>query len=251
VAEEFIKEVSKAQGFADSVVRHMGGKVATFGSFKLGVVGPGSDIDTLVVAPANISADDFFSKFPEMLERKSPEGAVTELTAKPDAHAPIITLKYQGVDLDLIFGRIAVLKSIPRELNMTDIDLLRGLSDQEVRSLNGIRVADEMLSLVPEQGVFRTALRAIKLWSSRRAIAGNIYGFPGGVAWAILVARVCQLYPKATASVVVLKFFRILEKWQWPMPVVLKPIEYSSRYGNLKVWNPKVFFSFPGIIILL
>ncbi len=212
----------------------------TFGSFKLGVIGPGSDIDTLVVAPSNITAEDFFSTFPEILQKMAPNGAITELTLKPEAFAPLITLKYQGVDIDLLFGRIAVHNQIKKDLSMTTQDLLRGLTDQEVRSLNGVRVADEMLNLVPEQGVFRTALRAIKLWSMRRAIAGNIYGFPGGVAWAILVARICQLYPKATASTVVLKFFRILEKWQWPMPVVLKHIDYTTKIGNLKVWNSKV-----------
>jgi poly(A) polymerase len=212
----------------------------TFGSFKLGVIGPGSDIDTLVVTPSNITAEDFFLTFPEILQKMAPEGAIADLTLKPEAFAPIITLKYQGVDIDLQFGRIAIHNQIKKDLVMTTQDLLRGLTDQEVRALNGVRVADEMLSLVPEQGVFRTALRAIKLWSTRRAISGNIYGFPGGVAWAILVARVCQLYPKATASTVVMKFFRILEKWQWPMPVVLKHIDYNTRIGNLKVWNSKV-----------
>jgi poly(A) polymerase len=80
----------------------------TFGSFKLGVIGPGSDIDTLVVAPSNITAEDFFSTFPDLLQKMAPEGAITDLTLKPEAFAPIITLRYQGVDIDLQFGRIAI-----------------------------------------------------------------------------------------------------------------------------------------------
>lgn len=63
-------------------------------------------------------------------------------------------------------------------------------------------------------------------------------GFPGGVAWAMLVARVCQLYPHATGSVIVGKFFRIMNKWAWPQPVLLKPIEDGPL--QMKVWNPKV-----------
>jgi poly(A) polymerase len=221
-------------------VKSLGGKIVTFGSFKLGVIGPGSDIDTLVVCPSMVTIEDFFAIFPEVLQRMAPEGSIAELTLKPDAFAPIITVKYNGVDLDLLFGRIAIHKQIKKDLEMTTPDLLRGLTDQEVRQLNGVRVAEEMLNLVPEQGVFRTALRAVKLWSSRRGIAGNMFGFPGGIVWAILVARVCQLYPKATASTIVFKFFRILEVWQWPMPVMLKHIDYTTRIGNLKVWNPKV-----------
>jgi hypothetical protein len=38
-------------------------------------------------------------------------------------------------------------------------------------------------------------------------------GFLGGVAWAMMVARVCQLYPNATASTVVTQFFRIMGQW--------------------------------------
>lgn len=63
-------------------------------------------------------------------------------------------------------------------------------------------------------------------------------GFPGGVAWAMLVARVCQLYPQATGSVIIGKFFRIISKWGWPQPVVLKEIESGPL--QVRVWNPKV-----------
>ena len=72
-----------------------------------------------------------------------------------------------------------------------------------------------------------------------RAIYANKMGFPGGVAWAMLVARVCQLYPKATSSVIISKFFRIIGAWQWPKPVLLKHME-SGPNLNVRVWNPQV-----------
>ncbi|CZT51721.1 probable PAP1-poly(A) polymerase [Rhynchosporium secalis] len=237
ITEEFVRHVTRAQGKPDAIAKAAGGKIETFGSFKLGVIGPGSDIDTLVVVPKHITKDEFFQTFPEILLKMAPEGSITEFMAKPDAYVPIMTFKYSGIDLDILFGRIAGLSQIPRDLKMVESDLLRGLEGEEARSLNGVRVADEMLSLVPQPNVFRTALRTIKLWSARRAIAGNIYGFPGGVAWAILVARVCQLYPKATGSTIVMKFFKIVDKWPWPEPVLLKQIEAGKL--NLQVWNPK------------
>jgi poly(A) polymerase len=38
-------------------------------------------------------------------------------------------------------------------------------------------------------------------------------GFFGGVAWAIVVARVCQMFPNAAAGAIVYKFFVIMNEW--------------------------------------
>ena len=46
-----------------------------------------------------------------------------------------------------------------------------------------------------------------------KGIYSNALGFLGGVSWAMLVARVCQLYPNAAPSTLVLKFFLVFSKW--------------------------------------
>jgi poly(A) polymerase len=74
-------------------------------------------------------------------------------------------------------------------------------------------VTDEILRLVPDIPTFRMALRCIKFWAQRRAIYSNVLGFLGGVAWAMLVAKVCQMYPKAVASTIVSKFFLVFDQW--------------------------------------
>lgn len=195
------------------------------------------------MAPKNVTHEDFFKYFPDLLLKMAPEGSITNLSAVQDAFVPIIKFEYSGISIDLIFSRIDVLNSVPKDLSLLKMELLKGLNEIELRSLNGTRVTDEILTLVPQKSTFRTALRGIKLWAQRRAIYANIMGFPGGVAWAMLVARVCQLYPKATPSVIILKFFKIMEKWQWPMPVLLKPIENHGPI-NARVWNPKVSLAF-------
>lgn len=79
----------------------------------------------------------------------------------------------------------------------------------------------------------------------------------GGVAWAMLVARICQLYPNAVAGAIVNRFFVIMYQWlgwlqlttgvfahyanacrDWPQPVILKTIEEGPP--TFRVWNPKV-----------
>ena len=48
---------------------------------------------------------------------------------------------------------------------------------------------------------------------SEHGIYSNVLGFLGGVSWAMLVARTCQLYPNAAASTLVEKFFLVFSKW--------------------------------------
>ncbi|KAG9517080.1 Poly(A) polymerase, partial [Aureobasidium melanogenum] len=240
VTIEFVKHVGRTKGLSDSVLQNAGGKVFTFGSYRLGVFSPGSDIDTLVVAPKHVSREDFFEHFRTILEAMSPAGAIEKCTAVPEAHVPIMKLVYQGIEIDLIFARLQ-LNSIPSNLDLEDNSLLRGLDEVDLRSVNGTRVTDDVLRLVPQEKTFRHALRCIKLWASRRAIYGNIIGFPGGIAWAIMVARIAQLYPHACGSLIVARFFQLMRNWQWPMPVMLKTIESGPLDHTAKIWNPKIY----------
>ncbi|QDS77569.1 hypothetical protein FKW77_001384 [Venturia effusa] len=238
VTEAFVKHVAEKRNLAPSVVQNGGGKVATFGSYRLGVFGPGSDIDTLVVGPKFVTRDDFFMYFPEMLEKMSPDGAVEESTPVQDAYVPIIKMAYQGIQIDLIYVHLSS-TSVSPTVELTDNTLLRGLDDTDLRSINGVRVTDEILQLVPNTKAFRHALRAVKLWANQRAIYSNITGFPGGVAWAMMVARVCQLYPMAVGSVLIGKFFHLIWTWPWPRPVQLKTYEKGTI--EAKEWNPKLY----------
>ena len=107
--------------------------------------------------------------------------------------------------------------------------------------MNGCRVTDAILSLVPDvdsKEAFKTALRMIKLWAKNRGIYSNAMGYLGGVSWAILVARTCQLYPNACASTVVHKFFRVFTQWEWPKPIMLKIFEENIL--KMQVWDARL-----------
>uniref|UniRef100_A0AAQ5XR08 Poly(A) polymerase n=1 Tax=Amphiprion ocellaris TaxID=80972 RepID=A0AAQ5XR08_AMPOC len=232
--KEWIAEISELKNLPPSAISCVGGKIFTFGSYRLGVHTKGADIDALCVAPRHVERSDFFQSFFEKLKQHE---EIKDLRAVEDAFVPVIKFKFDGIEIDLLFARLA-LQSIPDNLDLRGDSILRNLDIRCIRSLNGCRVTDEILYLVPNKENFRLTLRAIKLWAKRRGIYSNMLGFLGGVSWAMLVARTCQLYPNAVAATLVHKFFLVFSKWEWPNPVLLKQPEDSNL--NLPVWDPRV-----------
>jgi hypothetical protein len=57
---------------------------------------------------------------------------------------------------------------VPVDLDLTDDRILVGADERNARSLNGSRVTDSMLNLVPDVETFRDTLRAIKVWAKRQ-----------------------------------------------------------------------------------
>lgn len=67
LVKQFVRAASLTRGLSEAAANAAGGKIFTFGSYRLGVHGPGSDIDTLCVVPKHVSRDDFFDVFEPML----------------------------------------------------------------------------------------------------------------------------------------------------------------------------------------
>jgi len=233
LVRKWIREVSVQKNMPETLADTVGGKIFTFGSYRLGVHNKGADIDTLCVAPRHILREDYFTSFLEMLRLQE---EVTDLRPVPDAYVPVIKLCFDGIDIDLTFARLA-LKEVVDNQDLSDPKLLKNLDQKCVRSLNGCRVTDEILKQVPNTENFRLTLRCIKLWAKKHGIYSNVMGFLGGVSWAMLVARVCQLYPNAAPSTLLQKFFLVFLKWQWPQPVLLKkPEDFGLGFP---VWDPR------------
>tara|TARA_B110000208_G_C11786734_1_gene435917 strand:- start:1086 stop:2846 length:1761 start_codon:yes stop_codon:yes gene_type:complete len=194
-----------------------------FGSCRmLGVVDAETDVDCVLVTTSRIARAAFFASF---VPRLAAHSGVTHLNAVPAAFVPIVKFRMHGVHFDLITAVLPLPSLIG--VNFLSDECLIGMDDASVRSLNGVRVAEILLQLVPDVQRFRCALRAVRLWAKRRGVYSNVLGYLGGINCAILVARVAQMHPAAPASQLVAHFFRLYSQWKWEAagwnPVELVP----------------------------
>ncbi|CAH9079993.1 unnamed protein product [Cuscuta epithymum] len=234
ILKDWVKGVSRSRGFSNHMAEDANAALFTFGSYRLGVHGPGSDIDALCVGPSYVNREEdfFFGLYNVLSEMEE----VTELQAVPDAHVPVMKLKFDNVSIDLLFASISLLV-VPDDLDISNVSVLYNVDEPTARSLNGCRVADQILKLVPNVETFRITLRCVKFWAKKRGIYSNVIGFLGGINWALLVARVCQLYPNASPSMLISRFFRVYTLWKWTNPVMLCEIEDFGH--GFSVWDPR------------
>ena len=105
--------------------------------------GPTSDIDTLVVAPRHIDRmKHFFGQLAPILQSTP---GVSDLAEVRDAFVPVIKMKFQDVDIDMLFARVEyreVGHDFDKPDSLLENDILRNCDDTTIRSLNGCRVTD-------------------------------------------------------------------------------------------------------------
>ncbi|XP_008663499.2 nuclear poly(A) polymerase 1 [Zea mays] len=101
----WIKKATRISGYGEQFVHEANAKIFTFGSYRLGVHGPGADIDTLCVVPRHATRNEYFFRWLHDILAEMPE--VSELHPVPDAHVPVLGFKINGVSIDLLYANLA------------------------------------------------------------------------------------------------------------------------------------------------
>uniref|UniRef100_A0A0G4FAH2 polynucleotide adenylyltransferase n=1 Tax=Chromera velia CCMP2878 TaxID=1169474 RepID=A0A0G4FAH2_9ALVE len=241
MVKDWVYETAVSKGLPDDVARAAGGGIFAFGSYRLGVVLKDADVDALLLAPKHADRDSFFETFQKKLSETK---AVKNIVPVAGAHTPVIKFTFAGVDIDLVFASLPIDRIDPTQ-GVGDDNIVSGLTDGMTRSVNGARVAEKIIELIPNYDSFREALYLVKVWAVRRGIYGNKWGYLAGVTCALLVARVCQLFPNFSPAQLVACFFEFYRRHDWRRPITLKDInqDYAKQmeegFSHHRVWNPK------------
>jgi len=143
--QEWIEEVAKII-FKDEPEKAVGAtaKIFPFGSFKLGVMSPTSDIDCLCVVPKYIDRHEhFFGDLYTILEENN---HVSDLMKAEYIYCPLMKMTFWSVDIDLTFAKID--RHEIGQIQETDLlkdDILKGLDEKSKISINGQRMNERML----------------------------------------------------------------------------------------------------------
>jgi len=116
------------------------------GSTRLGVGGPDADLDAVVACPRAVTRAHFFGGLARALRAHA---RVARLVTVEEGLVPLMAFVFDGVDVDLTFA------SVPRDrvpasvVELLDDRVLVGLDQASARCLNGPRVTELLVRMVP------------------------------------------------------------------------------------------------------
>ena len=247
---QWVKSVAiEEKKMPEEEAAEIGATLLISGSHRLGIREPGADIDTICVAPDFCTRDNFFTSLKNKL-LSHPD--ISQLNAIQSARAPIIEFEFKGVNIDLLFARLPT-DIIPKDPDAYDDDkILKNVDSATEIILNGPRVTNMIYKLVERNSIhqkirpecqsstnFQIVLRCVRKWAKRRALYGNKFGYLGGINCNILVAFICQLYPKASPTVLLQRFFRVYKDWEWgcEKPIMLNSIKENPPNETKIIWS--------------
>ncbi|EGR27268.1 nuclear poly polymerase npap nucleotidyltransferase protein binding, putative [Ichthyophthirius multifiliis] len=188
------------------------GDLLIFGSYKLKVNQKNSDIDAVCFVPSFVECKKHF--FGDLFHILSQKKEVEDIFSIQHTSVPLIKMRYFGIPFDISFSKQSQ-SQFKSDLDIKSIQILQGMDEKSIRALNGYRVAEWFNQNIKNKDTFKKALKCIKLWAQNRCIYSNILGYLNGIAWSILVAKICQLYPNYFVYGIIERFFFLYSRWKW------------------------------------
>nr|CDS28345.1 poly(A) polymerase [Hymenolepis microstoma] len=188
------------------------GLLLTYGSYHLSVCSKDDDIDTALVVPKWISEKSFCFLFGEMLRCQD---SVSYVQFVENYGCLLMRTKILGIKFDVVLVRLKK-KSVPQYFNISSVTpkVIKKIT-KKPRRFGGLLTASFILDIVYSKQVFRTALKAIRLWAKECGIYSNTLKYLNGISLAIMTCRICLLYPTEPAETIVYHFMRIYSQWDW------------------------------------
>lgn len=152
---------------------------------------------------------------------------VSCLLAISRAIVPIIKCDFEDFRLDIGFVTVDFEVSAHNEEILYGDTSLATMDENMVRSFNAFRnahlvykslssgIVGDLLPLDTRLQNYRTTLLCIKLWAKRKGIYGSMLGYFGGISLAIMVAKICQMYPNLCPAQLIERFFFIYMIFPW------------------------------------
>lgn len=254
ILDQWMQRVKKKHGIPpDSPTGNA--KLLPYGSYKLGVSSPTGDIDSLILAPYFVDREeDFFGLlYPLLTELAANNDNIKELTMVNQQHTimPLIKMTFYGVAIDMVFARVQYTDGLDEFIRtkLYNEEYLQPMDEKMKRSFNGYRNAEMILKSLarePEisdlssdietwlnmkrEDIFRSTLKCIKLWAKVNGLDSNKMGYLGGIAWGLLTAKVCKLFPYKCPARLLERFFWLYgSEWHWDEWVVRIAKEFPDE----------------------
>ncbi len=193
------------------------------GSHAMGAADDESDLDLLAVVPSWCEPALFYDEAAAALERIA---GVERVQVIESATVPIVRCVVDGVDVDLQRASRPAREERRGPAHYTESDL-DSVDPDSRRALLSAMDAQALRAAVERAGVthtYSTLVRRVKRWARARQIAGQAYGWMGGLAYAVLAASSAIRSRASDDEAAFAAFFEHFAGWGGESAVSLGPV---------------------------
>lgn len=167
--------------------------VLVAGSHRLGVAEPAADLDLVAITARSLGWAELVAELPGRLRA---QGGEVRARVVEHATAPRLALRLDGREVDL--QHVAWPSERPWR---RAVEALAACDELDARSRGAVITlahAEALLEHAARHGGierYRGALRELRRWAARRDVDDNALGYPGGLAWAVMLAEAATIVP--------------------------------------------------------